>query len=70
MSEGSIELPNGCMLYWKDNEVGGRTYHSDEVGGGVIVWDTALVNSSTLIAAINQENKLLIEEYHSKKKKE
>ena len=53
-----IELPNSCSLYWKDNEVGGRTYYSDEVGGGVVVWDTSSVNESTLLAALTQEKKL------------
>lgn len=49
---GEIPLPNGCTLYWKYNEVGGITYSSDEVGGGVHVWDTALVDDATLLAAI------------------
>jgi len=57
-----IDLPNGCSLYWEDNTVGGRTYYSDEVGGGVIVWDTALVDISTLLAAITNEMKLQKEE--------
>ena len=68
MNEGSIRLPNGCTLYWKDNEVGGRIYTSDEVGGGVTVWDTALIDQSTLLAAMVQEYKLNIEQYHSNKK--
>lgn len=33
----------------------GRVYHSDEVGGGVSVWDPSLVDSATLLAAIVQE---------------
>ncbi len=49
-------LPNGCSLYVKENEAGGRTYYSDEVGGGVFVWDTALIDISTLLAAITEEN--------------
>lgn len=53
--EGYIDLPNGCGLYWKANEVGGRTYYSDEIPCGVHVWDTALINSDTLLAAIVQE---------------
>lgn len=46
------------MLYWRPNEAGGRTYYSDEVGGGVEVWDTCLVDMATLIAVINQENQI------------
>lgn len=54
----SLQMSNGYCLYWKDNEVGGRTYFSDEIGGGVFVWDTSLVYESTLKAAIAQEAKL------------
>ena len=45
-------LPNGSNLYARKNEAGGRTYYSDEVGGSVVVWDTALVDESTLLAAM------------------
>lgn len=49
---GTLTLPNGCTLYWEPNEVGGYSFSSDEIGGGVHVWDTALVDSSTLYAAM------------------
>ena len=55
-------LPNSCTLYWKQNEAGGRTYYSDEIGGGVMVWDTALVSRSTLLAALVQEERLVADE--------
>ena len=45
-------LPNGCHLFRKPNGAGGFTYYSDEVGGGVMVWDTYLINESTLLTAI------------------
>lgn len=48
----SFILPNGYCLYWEDNEVGGRTYYSDEIGGGCFVWDTCLCRSETLLAAM------------------
>ena len=70
---GSISLPNGCALYWSaDDSIGGcRTYISDEVGGGVGVWDTALVDQSTLLAAIVQEETLrLLECEHARRAKE
>lgn len=44
--------PTGCHLFRKPNGVGGYIYFSDEIGGGVVVWDTALVNESTLLTAI------------------
>lgn len=53
-NEGAITLPNGCTLYWSQSEMG-RVYASDEVGGGVFVWDPSVVDSHTLLAAIVQE---------------
>ena len=64
-----IMLPNGCALFWMPNEVGGRRYASDEIGGGVIVWDTSLVDQSTLLAAIVQEENLRIKEIIEERKK-
>ena len=61
-----VPAPNGFNLYWKDNEAGGRTYFSDEVGGGVFVWDTCLVDQSTLLAAITKENELLTQERNAR----
>lgn len=58
-------LLNGSTLYWEENEVGGRTYYSDEVGlYGGIVWDTSLISKETLEAALihegsNKENRIL-----------
>ena len=52
---GHIMLPNGCALYWRPDEVGGREYYSDEIPCGVSVWSTALIDSSTLLAALTQE---------------
>lgn len=56
---GRIDLPNGCSLYWEQDEHG-RTYTSDEVGGGVFVWQPALVAQSTLLAAIVLEEKFRV----------
>ncbi len=56
MSNEKIEdlgcLPNGGHLYRERNGVGGWIYSSDEIGGGVVVWDTCLVAESTILAAI------------------
>lgn len=60
--EGTLSLPNGCTLYWKTTEQG-REYASDEIGGGVEVWHTALVDQSTLLAAIVQEQTFQKREY-------
>lgn len=60
--KGDIQLPNGFHLYWEPNEVGGRRYTSDEVGGGVQVWDTSLVDANTMLAAIVHEARMATEE--------
>lgn len=48
----------GYIIFYEDNEVGGRTYYSDEIGGGVLVWDTALVDIDTLEEVIQYEQEL------------
>lgn len=48
-------LPNGATLYREPNEVGGHRYWSDEIGGGVVVWDTSLVDAGSLLAVLTQE---------------
>lgn len=69
MLSGEIPLPNGCTLYYDtDESVGCRKYFSDEIGGGVDVWHTALVDSSTLLAAIVHEERLRIQEFHQKER--
>jgi hypothetical protein len=57
MSDVVCRLPNGCTLYREENGVGGHRYWSDEVGGGVCIWDTCLVDISTLLAAIVEEQR-------------
>lgn len=58
--EEVCELPNGATLFRKKNAAGGYTYTSDEIGGGVEVWDTALVDQSTLMAAIVDQHRLQV----------
>jgi hypothetical protein len=48
--------PNGAHLYRRPDGVGGYVYTSDEVGGGVVVWNTSLVSEGTLLAAILGEH--------------
>jgi len=62
--EDVCDLPNGCHLFRKPNEAGGHTYYSDEVGGGVMVWDTCLVGEETLLSAIVEEKRRTYLEYH------
>jgi hypothetical protein len=66
--KGDVALPNGCHLFWHMTEQG-REYFSDEIGGGVYVWHTALVDSETLIAAVNQENIFRRREYEIEQRK-
>ncbi len=51
------DFDDGTSLYVKDNEVGGVTYYSDEVGSGVVVWDTVSISERTLKAALEHYRK-------------
>ena len=57
------QLPNGCTLYRQRNGAGGHEYWSDEIGcGAIVVWDTSLLDESTLLTAIAMEHKRRYEE--------
>lgn len=45
----------GYSLFRDPNTVGGHRWWSDEIGGGVIVWDTSLVSPETLRAVLDIE---------------
>lgn len=66
--EDVCDLPNGFRLYRKPNEAGGHTYYSDEVGGGVVVWDTCLISEGTLLCAMVEEKRRAYLEYHINKR--
>ena len=53
------KTPEGYGIYMSENEVGGRTYFSDEVGGGVFIWDTALISMATLECVLSVERSYL-----------
>lgn len=42
------QTPQGYTIFREPNGVGGHRYWSDEIGGGVMVWDTSLVAPETL----------------------
>lgn len=42
-----------CTIIVEDNGIGGLRYISDSIGGGVVIWDTALVDMTELIYCIN-----------------
>ena len=65
---GYITLPNGCSLFWEPNEVGGRRYYSDECGAPTLVWDTALTDQASLMAAMTQEAVIAFNERYWKDK--
>jgi hypothetical protein len=48
----------GYTIYRQENGVGGHIYWSDEVGGGVIVWDTSLINPDSIIFAMLVEGSM------------
>lgn len=49
--------PCGYTIFERDNGVGGKDYWSDEIGGGVMIWDTALASIESLEFAIAHEKK-------------
>ena len=61
-------LPNGYTLYRKPNGVGGHVYYSHEIGGGVVLWDTCLGASSSLLAAIVAEESRRYREWAESRK--
>jgi hypothetical protein len=70
-NSGCIDLPNGCALYWKmDPRVGCREYYSDENGVLASVWNTALVDQGTLLAAIVQEMSFQKKEFEKQRDRE
>lgn len=54
----NFRLPNGCTCFITKTAAGSREYVSDEIGGGVVVWDTALVDQPTLLACLAKEAEL------------
>ena len=42
----------GYTIFVEDNGVGGKRYWSDEIGGGVCVWDTSLACPESLQLAL------------------
>lgn len=42
----------GNTIYVEPNEVGGRRYISDSIGGGAIIWDTCIASIEELECAI------------------
>ena len=48
-------LPGGHTLFREPNKAGGHTYWSDEIGGGVIIYDTCLHNRTTMLIALAEE---------------
>jgi hypothetical protein len=47
----------GYTIFEEDNEVGGKRYWSDEIGGRVFIWDTSLIDVESLEFAIAYEKK-------------
>jgi len=62
IQERTFETSRGYTIFVKDNKVGGRSYWSDEIGGGVLVWDTCLVDVETLELSIQKEKEFAASE--------
>ena len=61
------QMGNGYTLLVEETEQG-RAYWTDEVGGGVCVWHTALVSRSSLLEAMAHEEGLAMDEARNKRK--
>jgi hypothetical protein len=60
MKEGLVKVCNdsrGNQLWVEDNEVGGRRYWSDDIGGGVCIYDTSLASREMLLLALKHEHR-------------
>lgn len=55
---GEFKLPNGHTCIIQENKAGGRSYISDEVGGGVLIYDTCLQDPSSVLACLTKEAEL------------
>ena len=49
------ETSRGYHIFRERNDVGGYRYWSDEIGGGVLIWDTTLVDLETLKKCLSIE---------------
>lgn len=48
----------GYTVFVEETEPGGRRYWSDEIGGGVVIFDTTLVAIETIEYALNMEQQV------------
>jgi hypothetical protein len=48
------QTSRGYTIFVEEAEHGGRRYFSDEIGGGVVVWDT-MVDPESIELALNYE---------------
>ena len=55
MLEEIAKDSRGNHLYVEPNEVGGYRYWSDDIGNGVVIWDTTLASIEILELAIKYE---------------
>ena len=53
------ETSRGYHIFREKNDVGGYRYWSDEIGGGVLIWDTTLVDLETLKKCLSIEEEKL-----------
>ena len=60
--EKVCELPGGFMLYVQKNGAGGRSYYSDEIGDGVLIYDTCLHGQGSILTALAVESAFADEE--------
>lgn len=52
------DLHDGYELFVQDNGAGGRSYYSNEIDGGVLIYDTCLHDRAVIIMAMAEEVRL------------
>ena len=62
LDTGETVLPNGSTLAWRRNDAGGRTYTTDEVGVPVLIFDSAINDPISILAAMVKEQELSVYE--------
>lgn len=52
---GEFVLANGITIYWEPSSGGGRSYVSDAIASGVLIWDTTITSIPELETVLRIE---------------
>lgn len=63
-----IKLSSGSIIVQK-NESGGLSYISDKIGGGIVVWNTDIIEITELLFCLNHYSMYCRRQYFDKQEK-